>query len=74
LARIYILNDLFVHPQARRAGVGRALLEAAAYYGRCVGALRLVLSTELTNTPAQALYEKLGWRRDAEFCNYQLTL
>lgn len=74
LARIYILNDLFVDPQARHAGMGRALLEAAADYARCVGAIRLVLSTELRNTTAQALYEKLGWQRNTEFCDYQLTL
>jgi hypothetical protein len=39
-----------------------------------VGAIRLVLSTELSNTSAQRLYEKLGWRRNTDFCNYQLAL
>jgi GNAT superfamily N-acetyltransferase len=74
LARIYVLNDLFVDPQARRTGAGTALLEAAADYGRRVGALRLVLSTELTNTTAQSVYEKLGWKRNTEFCTFQITL
>jgi GNAT superfamily N-acetyltransferase len=74
LARIYILNDLFVIPQARRFGAGAALLQSAAEYGRRVGALRLVLSTELTNTAAQPLYEKLGWKRNDEFCTYQIAL
>lgn len=74
LSRIYILNDLFVDPQARRNGAGVALLQAAAEYGRRVGALRLVLSTELTNTAAQSLYEKLGWKRNDEFCTYQIAL
>jgi len=74
LARIFILNDLFVDPRARLIGTGSALLQAAAEYGRCVGALRLVLSTEVTNTPAQSLYEKLGWKRNPEFCTYQITL
>jgi GNAT superfamily N-acetyltransferase len=50
LARIYVLNDLFVGSFARRAGAGAALLEAAADYARRIGALRLVLSAELTNT------------------------
>jgi GNAT superfamily N-acetyltransferase len=53
LARIFILNDLFVNPGARLIGTGRALLQAAAEYGRRVGALRLVLSTEVTNRPAR---------------------
>lgn len=74
LARIYVLNDLFVDPGARRARAGAALLEAAADYARRVGAVRLVLSTELTNRGAQALYEKIGWKRDTEFCTYQLGL
>jgi GNAT superfamily N-acetyltransferase len=74
LARIYVLNDLFVDPQARRTGAGTALLEAAADYGRRVGALRLILSTELTNTTAQSLYEKLGWTRNTDFCTFQITL
>src|SRR5215469_8248475 len=74
LARIFVLNDLFVDPCARHTGAGSALLQAAAEYGRRVGALRLVLSTELKNTPAQSLYEKLGWKRNTEFCTYQITL
>src|ERR1700686_1650856 len=36
MARILILNDLFVTPEARRRGVGLALLQAAAEYGRRV--------------------------------------
>jgi GNAT superfamily N-acetyltransferase len=74
LARIYILNDLFVDPAARRAGVGAALLQGAADYARSVGAVRLVLSTELTNLAAQSLYEKMGWKRNHEYCTYQLGL
>jgi GNAT superfamily N-acetyltransferase len=74
MARILILNDLFVAPDARRSGAGSALLEAAAGYGRRIGAIRLVLSTELTNRTAQSLYESAGWKRDTVFCTYQLTL
>lgn len=74
LARIYVLNDLFVAQGSRRAGAGAALLQAAVEYGRRVGALRLVLSTELTNTTARSLYEKLGWKRNTEFCTYQMPL
>lgn len=73
LARIYVLNDLFVNPQARRTGAGTALLEAAEDYGRRTGALRLVLSTEVKNTTAQALYEKLGWKRNTGFCTFQIN-
>jgi GNAT superfamily N-acetyltransferase len=74
MARIFILNDLYVTPEARRRGVGTVLLEAAARYGRQTGALRLVLSTEITNTTAQSVYERAGWKRDTVFCVYQLAL
>jgi GNAT superfamily N-acetyltransferase len=74
LGRIFILNDLFVAPKARRHGVASALLRGAAEYGRRVHALRLTLSTEITNTTAQSAYEALGWQRDAAFCHYQLSL
>lgn len=74
MARILILNDLFVSPERRRQGAGTALLDHAATYGRNIGAVRLVLSTELTNTAAQAVYEKAGWKRDTVFCTYQLAL
>ena len=73
-ARILILNDLFVVPGARRAGVGKLLLRAAADYGKAVGAVRLTLSTEVTNESAQALYEAEGWKRQTDFYVYNLAL
>ena len=74
MRRIFVLNDLYVAPEARRSGAGRALLEAAAEYGRREGAVRLMLQTELTNATAQVLYERAGWQRDTVFCVYQLGL
>jgi ribosomal protein S18 acetylase RimI-like enzyme len=74
MARIFVLNDLFVADEARGRGVGRALLNAAAEYGRRAGGVRLTLSTELINTTAQRLYEGTGWKRDTVFCTYQLAL
>jgi ribosomal protein S18 acetylase RimI-like enzyme len=69
---IYILNDLFVVPEARRRKVGYLLLQAAAEFGSKAGAARLTLSTALDNATAQALYEFAGWRRDTVFCVYNL--
>jgi GNAT superfamily N-acetyltransferase len=73
-ARSFILNDLFVVPEARRSGVAGQLLEAAANYGRAVGAVRLSLSTAITNESAQALYVSEGWVRDTKFYSYSLAL
>jgi len=73
-APIYILNDLFVALAARRRGVGALLLKIAAETGRAAGAVRLELSTAITNVPAQKLYQKLGWKRDEEFHVYSVSL
>lgn len=74
MARIFILNDLFVVTEARGKGVGAALLAAAADFGRRAGACRLALTTETTNTVAQSVYERMGWVRDTAFYTYELTL
>jgi GNAT superfamily N-acetyltransferase len=73
-ARTFILNDLFVVPEARRSGVGSKLLEAAAQFGPSVGAVRLSLSTAMDNEMAQALYVSHGWVRDTQFYAYSLSL
>jgi GNAT superfamily N-acetyltransferase len=73
-ARIFILNDLFVQPEFRRKGVGALLLGEAARFGLAAGAVRLTLSTEITNRPAQALYEDCGWKRQTDFHVYNLNL
>ena len=72
LKPLWILNDLFVRSDGRRVGVGRALLERARQHAVETGTKGLVLSTAVTNTPAQALYESAGWRRDDEFIHYNL--
>lgn len=69
---IYTLYDLFVRPDARRLGVGRALLQAAAVQAAADGKLRMDLSTARDNVKAQALYESLGWVRDTVFLTYSL--
>src|SRR6516162_9286594 len=71
---VYVLYDLYVSPHARRSGVGRALLRAAADRAKHDGKLRVTLSTARTNIQAQALYESLGWERDNEFYVYNLSL
>lgn len=72
MAPIWVLNDLFVSEAARRCGVARALLTAAANAARRAGVIRLTLCTQQENHRAQALYESLGWLRDSEFFTYHL--
>ncbi len=74
LRRLWILNDLFVVPDARRDGVARALLERARAHAVETGAKGLMLSTAANNKSAQRLYEGLGWARDEAFYNYELIV
>lgn len=74
MAPIFILNDLFVSPHARKNGAASALLRAAANYAHAQGALRLTLSTAHDNHAAQALYAREGWTQDQQFQTYNLTL
>ena len=61
LGRTWLLNDLYVAPQARRLGAARALLDVACAYARERGALGLELETGTDNVTAQALYRSAGW-------------
>jgi GNAT superfamily N-acetyltransferase len=71
---LWILNDLFVVPAARRRGVGRLLLDAAADLGRSTGACRVVLATAKDNATAKSLYEQAGYHLDVQFDHYELPL
>lgn len=62
LGEFWIVRDLFVDPQWRGAGVGRALLDAVRAAAKQRGALRLTLQTEDGNATALRLYERYGFR------------
>ena len=70
---IWTLNDLFVIEPARRAGVARSLLQAAAALAGETGASCVRLSTGKTNEAAKTLYLSAGWHLK-EFDQYELTL
>jgi len=69
-----VLNDLFVATAARKRGVARALLAAAAAFGRDEGAIRLELETTPDNETAQALYRAAGWREYDGTLRFHLPL
>lgn len=69
-APICTLYDLFVAPEARRTGAGRALLLAAERHAAQNGRARMDLTTARTNRAAQSFYESLGWVRDEVFLSY----
>ena len=64
-AKTWILNDLYVDPAARRGGIARNLLDAAAKFAREDGAAGISLETTQDNAAARALYRAAGWNEDA---------
>lgn len=69
---IWVLNDLYVHADHRQKGIARKLLQAARRLGDESGAVRIVLSTAISNKKAQALYESEGYTLDTDFMYYEL--
>ncbi|XOK59554.1 GNAT family N-acetyltransferase [Paenibacillus elgii] len=74
MMRVWTLNDLFVHPDAREQGVARALMKAAEAHARATRAKGLQLSTAVDNVTAQRLYAAMGYVRDDAFLHYYLRL
>ena len=74
MARIWILNDLFVVPERRKCGVAEALLTEAVGFAKLSGAARVSLRTEVNNETAQRVYERLGWQRNDAFYSYDFAL
>ena len=56
------LQDLFVAPEARGHGLGRALIEAVYREAKAAGASRVHWLTHETNATARALYDTLADR------------
>ncbi len=58
-----LMNDLFVAPEQRGEGVGRALIAASLEVARERGAAELEWQTEPDNRTAQRLYDSTGAAR-----------
>ncbi len=74
LAPTFVLEDLFVKPEARDRGVGAALLDGAKQHAVTCGASGMFLETAHGNRAAQRLYESAGWKLEAEFRKYNCPL
>jgi ribosomal protein S18 acetylase RimI-like enzyme len=60
------IGHICVHPDHRRRGIARKLLEYLMERGRGAGLQSAVLDVATDNAPARALYEGLGFRLAAE--------
>jgi GNAT superfamily N-acetyltransferase len=68
-ARIGVMHDLFVAPQARGRGIGRHLIEACRRECRARGAVKLAWQTARDNVRAQRAYDAVGATRE-EWLDY----
>lgn len=67
------LEDLYVRPQARRGGHGRALLTELARIADARGYQRLDWAVLDWNTPSQEFYRSLGAFPTQEWTGWRLT-
>lgn len=74
VARIWVLNDLYVRPESRGHGVAKRLMNAAREFASNDKAKGLTLETAERNISAQRLYESLGYNRESGIYHYFLTL
>ena len=54
-------EDLVVHPDERKRGIGEALLKQVVAQARAEGVLRITLLTDMQNERAQAMYRRVGF-------------
>ena len=57
------IEDLVLHPEFRRRGIGSRLLDAAGAWAKQRGARRLQLNCDDQNLPAMRFYEARNWIR-----------
>jgi len=72
--RSWILNDLFVDENHRNLGYAKALMQKAKEMAEEDNSKGISLSTAITNTNAQALYESLEYEKDEEYYSYYLSV
>ena len=72
-ARVALLDDLFVEPDARGHGLADRLIGACGDWGREREAVSLEWQTALDNDRAQAVYDRIG-AKSSRWLDYELPL
>ena len=73
-AKLGVMNDLFVAEDARGGGIADALIAACVEHCRQHRATELAWQTARTNLRAQAVYERVGAKRDDRWLDYSLSV
>jgi ribosomal protein S18 acetylase RimI-like enzyme len=71
---IWLLEDLYVAPSARREGAATALMVHAEKFARETGAERLTLATAHDNKKAQSLYKRMNYTKEDHFWYFHRVL
>ena len=66
------LEDLWVEPSARRAGIGRSLIDALIARGRDSGWRRVYWHTEADNVAGRTLFDRIA--RPTNYVRYDIAL
>jgi ribosomal protein S18 acetylase RimI-like enzyme len=72
-ARLGVMNDLFIAPEARGSGLADRLIAACRERSAEHGAGELAWQTAKDNDRAQAVYERVGGHR-SEWLDYSLSV
>ncbi len=70
---VAMIHAIEVAAKMRRRGMAEWLVRQAAIWGARQGASRLALALTASNTPAAALYDKLGFARVARYAYWELA-
>jgi len=62
-AKVGILEDMIIHPEFQRKGLGKKLILHALEYAQKEGLKRITLLTDNDNTDAAAFYRKTGFTK-----------
>lgn len=65
MKKMWLLNDLFVHPEFRGKGISKMLLNQAKVLTKETDACGVLLETETTNDIGNKLYPQMGFELEA---------
>jgi GNAT superfamily N-acetyltransferase len=73
MGKLWLLNDLFIHPAHRGQGYAPLLMERAKQLARETHAVGVMLETAKTNDIGNHLYQKVDFQLDTDFNWYHWT-
>lgn len=71
LGRTYSIANVAVHPDFRRRGIAKALMQASLAFIRARRGVRAILNVEAANTGARELYRGLGFVEERTFIRWR---